>query len=51
MPAILIARRLARGERIKAGARPCLDLIALDEYLESLKGLDVSVLSDRPEPA
>jgi hypothetical protein len=46
MPVILIARRLARGDRIASGARPCLDLIALDEYLGALKGLDVSILSD-----
>jgi len=47
MPAILIARRLARGERIAPGARPCLDIISLDEYLDALDGLDVSILSDR----
>jgi len=28
------------------GARPCLDLIGLDEYLAALAGLDVSVLSE-----
>ncbi len=43
MPAILIARKLAGGEAIAPGARPCLDLIALDEYLAALAGLDVSV--------
>lgn len=42
MPAILIARRLARGARIEAGARPCLDLISLDEYLAALRGLDIT---------
>jgi len=46
MPAILIARRLARGETIAPGARPCLDLISLDEFLGALKGLDVSILDD-----
>lgn len=44
MPAILIARKLARGVAIEAGARPCLDLIALDEYLVALKGLNISVI-------
>lgn len=46
MPVILIARRLARGEAIEPGARPCLDLISLDEYLHALTGLDVSIISD-----
>lgn len=42
IPAILLAQRLARGEAIAPGARPCLDLIALDDYLDALKGLDIS---------
>lgn len=46
MPAILIARRLAAGEAIAPGARPCLDLIDLDELIEALAGLDVSVLAE-----
>lgn len=45
MPAILIAKRLACAESITPGARPCLDVISLDEYLGALKGLDVSILS------
>lgn len=44
MPAILIARRLARGEAIAPGARPCLDIISLDEYLSALEGLDITVI-------
>lgn len=46
MPAILIARKLAKGEALVPGARPCLDLIALDEYLAALAGLDISVLGE-----
>jgi len=46
MPAILIARRLAGGEPLAPGARPCLDLIGLDEYLTALAGLDVSVIAE-----
>jgi hypothetical protein len=46
MPVILIARRLARGEAIAPGARPCLDLIGLDEYLAALEGLDISVIEE-----
>ena len=45
MPAILIARRLARGEKIAPGARPCLDLIDLDEYLCALEGFDIEVIA------
>lgn len=44
MPAILIARRLARGEAIGSGARPCLDLVTLDEYTAALDGLDIAVI-------
>lgn len=43
MPAILLARKLSRGEVDKRGAMPCLDLIGLDEYLDALSGLDISV--------
>jgi hypothetical protein len=46
MPAILIARRLAGGIAIAPGARPCLDLVSLDDYLGALDGLDVSILSE-----
>lgn len=46
MPAILLARRLAAGESLEPGARPCLDLIALDEYLAALGELDVSVMAE-----
>ncbi|HEY7808551.1 MAG TPA: saccharopine dehydrogenase NADP-binding domain-containing protein [Croceibacterium sp.] len=42
IPVILIAKRLARGEKIEPGARPCIDLISLEEYRDALKGLDVS---------
>ena len=46
MPVILIARKLAAGEALAPGARPCLDLIALDEFLAALAGLDVSVIAE-----
>jgi len=45
IPVILIARKLAAGEAIAAGARPCLDLIALDEYFGALADLDVSTIA------
>lgn len=43
IPSILIARRLARGEAPAPGARPCIGLIGLDDYLGGLDGLDISV--------
>ncbi len=46
MPAILLARKLARGELSITGATPCVDLIGLDEYLGALEGLDITVIAD-----
>lgn len=46
MPAILLARKLARREIARRGAAPCLDLIDLSEYLAALDGLDISVHAD-----
>lgn len=46
MPAILLARRLAAREPLAPGARPCLDLITLDEFLAALAGFDVSVFKE-----
>lgn len=48
VPAILLARRLARGGAVAPGARPCLDLVTLPEFLEALNGLDVSTFADGP---
>ena len=42
VPAILLASRFAAGRAFTPGARPCLDLITLDEYLAALADLDVS---------
>src|SRR3546814_13268443 len=43
MPAILLARRLARNEIARRGAMPCLDLIDLDAYPGAPAALDTSV--------
>jgi saccharopine dehydrogenase-like NADP-dependent oxidoreductase len=40
--AIALARKLARGERLPVGARPCVGVLSVEEYLESLAGLDVT---------
>jgi hypothetical protein len=44
LPAIILARRIAAGEELPPGARPCLDLICLDELLEEMEQLDVSTV-------
>jgi len=46
MPAILLAKRLARGEVAKRGATPCVDLIDLKTYLAALEGLDIEIIRD-----
>jgi hypothetical protein len=46
MPAILLARQLARGLLAMRGATPCLDLIDLDTYLKALDGLDINIVRD-----
>ena len=44
--AVVIARKLARGELAARGAGACLDLFTLDECLESLAGYAMSVRVD-----
>ncbi|MCF7222027.1 saccharopine dehydrogenase family protein [Marilutibacter chinensis] len=39
--AVVLARKLARGELPGAGAGPCLDLFTLEEYLSALHGFAV----------
>ena len=41
-PAIILARRIAAGQYLEPGARPCLDLIDLDELLGSMEHLDIT---------
>ena len=41
MPAILMAKKLARDEITMTGATPCIGLITRDEYLNALKDLDI----------
>lgn len=42
MPAILLAKKIARGEMHQRGAFPCMGLISKDEYLNALSELDIS---------
>lgn len=48
LPAIILARRIAAGERMAAGARPCLDLIDLDELLRAMEHLDIDTFASGP---
>lgn len=41
MPAILLAKKLAKGELKDKGAMPCIGLITRDEYLNALSSLDI----------
>ena len=48
VPAIVLARRIAAGEQIAPGARPCLDLVTLDEIMAAIAHLDIdTVVSGR----
>lgn len=50
MPAIIIAKGLARGTIAARGARPCLDQIDLATYRDALRGLDIDFIDDE-QPA
>ncbi len=41
MPAILMAKKFANNQIKETGAKPCLDFITLDEYLEALSGFEI----------
>ena len=49
LPAIILARRIAAGERVAPGARPCLDLIGLDELLTAMESLDITTSAHGPD--
>ena len=48
VPAILLAKRIAAGEAIEAGARPCLDLVTLDQIMSAIAPLDISTIATGP---
>jgi len=48
VPAIVLARRIAAGEQLAPGARPCLDLVDLDALLGALEGLDITTIARGP---
>ena len=42
VPAIVVARKLARGEEIACGARPCQGMMTLDEFSDATSHLDIT---------
>ncbi|MDQ3478093.1 MAG: saccharopine dehydrogenase NADP-binding domain-containing protein [Pseudomonadota bacterium] len=48
IPAILLARRIAAGEKIAPGARPCLDLLNLDQLLSAVAHFDIQTTALGP---
>lgn len=49
--AVLLARRLARGGLPGAGARPCIDLFSLDDFLAELRGFPLHTRLELLDPA
>jgi len=49
IPAILLARRMAAEDQVAPGARPCLDLVDLDEIMEAIAGLDIETVAIGPD--
>lgn len=42
IPAVILAEKLARGERLRIGAFPCMEEITLDEFAGAVSNLDIS---------
>ena len=45
--AIALADKLANGAQIASGARPCMGLLTIDEYLQPLQNLNLQVVADK----
>ena len=45
VPAIILAKRLFNNELTETGAKPCIGMLNLPEYLAELKGLDIQTFS------
>jgi hypothetical protein len=48
IPAIRLAKRIAAGEEIAPGARPCLDLVGLEEIMQAIAHLDIDTVVTGP---
>jgi hypothetical protein len=49
LPAIILAGRIAAGQRLEPGARACLDLIGLEELLDAMEALDITTSVISPD--
>lgn len=45
IPAIILAKKLASGKSITSGAKACVGLVSLDEYLEELKDFNIQTVT------
>jgi hypothetical protein len=43
IPAIVLAKKLVSGKLTRTGAKPCVGLVQLDEFLDELKGFKISI--------
>ena len=48
-PAIVLAKKLIRGELAKPGARPCLGMFSVEELMAELSGFDVRCFENGPD--
>ena len=48
-PAIVLTRKLVRGEWAQPGAGPCLGLFSIDELMAELAGFDIQVKDPMPD--
>lgn len=47
VPAIILARRLFLGEFVERGARPCVSLVSLEDYLDELRPYSIATFETR----
>lgn len=45
IPAIILAKKLAAGETFETGAKPCVGLVEIEEYLEELKDFNIKTVT------
>lgn len=50
IPAILLAERLALGEKMPAGAYPCMGLVNLEDYVAALSAKNIEVITELTRP-
>lgn len=46
IPAILLAERLALGEKLPTGAYPCMGLVNLEDYVTALSSKNIEVITE-----